>query len=207
MNDGTKVSDLYADFGIEFFGSNRYREEDGDPILPFSGEVALTHLRPGGVRASTTGTNNGVIGAVFLDPITGNLATTSQVGAYMFTHQLDNRAFLQLDAFGLNGGLLESLQTFGGGENKFLGLHRDEGIHQVRFFTGWLDNIRQGDGFNLDNFTFESVADSGIAGPPITPAIPEPSSILLFGLGLLGVIGWRGVKGKIGDGSENRGRF
>ena len=156
---GTNVSNQYVELGVIFYGSPM-GPADGDPILPFSGNVAITNTNlyidgyspeygyyyghEGNWRVVATaigmgyGTNNGLIGAVFVDPLSGNLATTSNVGAYLFTHQLDNRAFLQMSAFDIYSNLLEMVQVFGGGENKFLGLGREEGIHRLEFFTGYL---------------------------------------------------------------------
>lgn len=208
---GTNVRDFFASNGVLYY--DRWHPiDDGDPMQPFSGEGAITstnryvtgHMSavrgPSRVIVTTTtdfyGSNSGTIGAVFVDPINGNLATTASVGAYFYTHQEHPHAFMQLDAFDLGGNLLESLRIVGeGGSNVFLGLTRPEGIHRVEFFTGYTERERQGDGFNLDDFVFESLLDSGLAGPPTIPSgfVPEPVPLLIWGgFGIVGIVAsWR----------------
>lgn len=215
LSGGIDVANQYVSQGVLWYGRDPV-SDDGDPVLPFSGNVALTNTNYHNVSCSdslnpntcsaqigdfrvvattltfpTYGTNSGIIGAAFVDPLTGNLATTLSAGAFMFNHQSYSQAFSQMDVFGVNGQLLETLQIAGqGGENLFFGITRPEGIHRVEFFTGYLGNIRGPDGFNIDDFIFEPLADSGIAGSVANAAdpIPEPATFSLLGLGLAGLV-------------------
>lgn len=222
LSGGTNVTDQFVPQGVLWYGRAPH-SEDGDPVLPSSGNVALTNTNIhnvfcrdssnpntcgaeyGGWRVVATtltyptyGSNAGVIGAAFVDPSTGNFATTWSVGAFLFNHNLHSQAFSQMVVFGLDGQLLETVQIVGqGGENIFFGITRPEGIHRVEFSTGYLGNIRGPDGFNIDDFTFESLADSGIHRPVTFPPsqVPEPSTIVLMSIGLagLGYNRWRSM--------------
>ena len=103
LTGGTHVTNQFAAQGVIWYGRSR-NVEDGDPVLPSSGNVALTNTNlynvtcidvenPNSCNAqigefrvvATTlslpsyGTNTGVIGAALVDPLSGNLASTTSV--------------------------------------------------------------------------------------------------------------------------------
>ena len=202
LASGETVRDQYLSDGVRLYGHGR--DQDGDPVQPHSGEmvIALSNIYRTSPRGGeigpfrlvatsarpedSVGSNVGTIGVQFLDPVSGNAATTDAAGLWVYNHSTLPTAFSQLDAFDIDGNLIESFRLIGGwAQNRFLGISAP-GIHRLEVFTGYDDNLRVPDGFNVDDITFSALVDSGFAPafiPPVNP-VPEPSTVLLVGAGV-----------------------
>lgn len=203
---GVTISSQFAGAGVSIYGIGNLNAGE-DPSDVFSGLIALTitdHYRqfPGGAqvtgpfRVTTTSdapdpnsltTSAGTIGAQFIDPVTGNAATTNRAGAWLHINQWGpgQTQFGQVSAFGVDDALLGTVQLLGGatfGGYQFLGIGV-EGIHRVEFSTGNPNLASTAPGFNIDDLVFEPLLDTGIAPTARPIPIPDHGS----GLGLLSI--------------------
>lgn len=90
-----------------------------------------------------------------------------------------------IDFFARDGSLIESL-TVGNLADTFYGFSRDGGIQDIAGISIWNDD---GGGIGIDDIIHDVSSD-------YNPVIPEPSTVLLLGSGLIG-LAWYGRKRKI----------
>ena len=150
----------------------------------FAGEIEGSNPWPSAAAAGVTGTSN-ALNQTFFALITGDFYI-SETGTYSFRTYSDDGVFLYIDgALVINDGTLH-VETINTAE-----LLLSTGIHSVELY--FFENSGEaslefsiasedGDYTHFDNDSYQ-IPTGG------TNPVPEPSTVLLFGLGIVGLVG------------------
>lgn len=164
------IYDEYSSLGIIFLSNESAPVAVDDYSSEITGISSPNSLI--GTEDNTYFSTGGPIYAYFVDPLTGLLSTTNQVGAFSLDVDIASVPFIVYDS--QSNELERTYFSLGGnGSIDFAGIRNDEGIASIAI------NVPQAAWFAIDNFIFE----------PTTKPIPEPSTFLLFLLGMFGIIG------------------
>ncbi len=169
---GTEVTDQFTALGV-IFSINANNAEYVSTLAitgglggPSGGNLLAVNTTPfdSGERAILT--------ARFIDP-TGSGSQATVAGSSFSVFVADTEQSVRVSTFGLDGSLLEvqNMNTQGS---------------ILNFSTGQIARVEfldlGGDGHTIDDFTFGQIS-----------VVPEPSMLILFSSGLIGVLLWRNI--------------